>query len=350
MLLGGLMLLAQTAFTLTGRSLEARVERMGAHTLVVTAAVAGEAVHQVSLGKLLAPLLGQAELVSLRQPSVTARDEFGTDCTVMVYGPESRPALAALILPGRNAPCQVLSPVLPAGTPVSVEIAGADYRAVAVGRPRWLDRLANLRPIVLVPEDMGAPWLDYGYLDLTMVVAHPDSPTSAVARLAEGVRTLLLLEQRNTAQVQSPEALLAELDDLRAMQHRWQTGAGLFGGMAVALVFGSIAVLEYRQNRFIVALLRSFGAPSLLLLIRYAVEALLLVGLAVLLVRWGLAGAHHALFSLAGFEQGLLDRRVLNPYTWPEVWRQARWLGLGAAFSVAPIACALRLPVGRVLP
>jgi predicted lysophospholipase L1 biosynthesis ABC-type transport system permease subunit len=117
----------------------------------------------------------------------------------------------------------------------------------------------------------------------------------------------------------------------------------------VALVFGSIAILEYRQNRFIVALLRSFGAPAPLLLLRYAAEALLLVAVALLLVRQGIVLAHPALFALAGFEPGLLDRAVLDPYAWPAVWPQARWLLLGAALGVLPVAFALRQPVGKIL-
>ena len=55
-LLGGLMLLVQTAFTLAGRSLEARIARLGANTLVITEAVAGEGARPAPLGELLAPL------------------------------------------------------------------------------------------------------------------------------------------------------------------------------------------------------------------------------------------------------------------------------------------------------
>ncbi len=120
--------------------------------------------------------------------------------------------------------------------------------------------------------------------------------------------------------------------------------------MAVALVFGSVAILEYRQNRFIVALLRSFGAPAPLLLLRYAAEALLLAAAAVLAARGILVATHGELFGkLAGFEPALLDRGVIDPYAWSELWRQARWLGLGAGLGVVPVALAMRAAVGRVL-
>ena len=167
--------------------------------------------------------------------------------------------------------------------------------------------------------------------------------------LAAAVRTLLQLENRTHAQVQSPEALLSELDELHQMQRRVQTGAGLLGGIVVALVFGSIAVLEYRQNRYVAALLRSFGAPAPLIVGRYAVEALILTTTAVLLAVWLLLTLHGWLFALAGFEPTLLSRTALNPYSVELVWHQARWLALGALLSLLPVAYGLRQPVGRVL-
>ena len=347
-LLGGLMLLVQTAFTLAGRSLEARIARMGASTLFVTEAVAGEATGAAPLGGLLAPLAARAELVTLRQVSTPARDELGTDYTVMLYGPEPLPALAPLLAAAPRAPAHVLAANLPTGMALNVTVGGRDYAAVTLRRPAWFDRFAFSRPVVLLPAEADPDGLQLGYIEIAMVVA-PDRDTAALRALAAAIRTLLFLENRPTAQVQSPEGLLAELDGLRATQHRWQTAAGLLGGIVVALVFGSIAILEYRQNRFIVALLRSFGTPAPLLLLRYAVEALLLVTIAVLFARWLLIGLHGPVFALAGLEPSVLDRGVVDPYAWEQVWSQARWLGVGAALSVAPIALALRVAVGRVL-
>ena len=56
----------------------------------------------------------------------------------------------------------------------------------------------------------------------------------------------------------------------------------------------------------------------------------LLAAAAVLAARGILVMAHGQLFALAGFEPALLDRTLLDPYGWPEIWRQARWLALGA--------------------
>ena len=347
-LLGALLLLTHAAFQLGERSLEARILRLGAQSLLVTEAVTGESGRRPPLGALLAPLGDRADLVALRQVPWVARDEFGGEALVLVYGSESLPALAPLLAGGRDRAVHLLAPQLPAGLGVSVHIAGADYPAATLTPPAWLRRFAADRAVVLVPGELAADWLDAGYFETTLVVARESGPAT-VRRLATALRTLLALEDRPTAQLQSPEALLDELDDLRALQSHAQTGAGLAAGLVVALVFGSIAVLEYRQNRYIVALLRSFGAPALLLLLRYAGEALLLAVAAVVLARTGLALLHAPLFGAIGFERGLLDRAVSDPYAWVTVWPAARWLLLGGALSVLPIATALRQPVGRIL-
>lgn len=347
-LLAAIMLLVQAAFELAGRSLEHRIERMGARTLVISESVAGESGQVTSLGTLLTPLFDRAGLVALRQAPVGARDEFGQQVTVLAYGPESLPLLAPALAGGASAGAHLASPGIPPGLTVRVEIDGADYPAITIARPAWLDRAVPSRPVVLFPAETAAPWLENGYFEHALILSDDTEP-GAIARLADALRTLLYVERRNAAHLQSPEALLGELDDLRAFQVRAQGATGLIGGAVVALLFGSIATLEYRQNRYIVALLRSFGTPSFLLLVRYAIESVLLVAGALLIARTALAGLHAPVFALAGVEAGLLDRHVHDPYEWGRIWGQARWLALGAGLAVAPIALALRLPVGRVL-
>jgi hypothetical protein len=347
-LLSGVLLLTQAAFLLGERSLEARVSRMGAQTILITEAIGSEASRPLPLGDVFAPLGVQADLLALRQLSVAAQDEAGTDCLVMAYGPESLPALAPLLALDRTTTVHLFSPQLPAGLPVRVNIGGSDHAAVTLPAPVWLQRFTSGRALILLPAARATEWLELGYFETVLLIARePGAP--ALRRLATALRTLLFLEGRPTAQVQSPEALLDELDALRALQARAQRGVGVLAGVMVALVFGSIALLEYRQNRFVVALLRSFGAPGSLLLLRYVAEAVALAVLAFLLCRAGLIHSHQALFAFIGFEPGLLDRQTLDPYAWTTLWSEARWLLLGATVGVLPVALAMRQPVGKIL-
>lgn len=342
-LLAGLLLLAQAALQLAERSLELRVERMGAQTIVVNEAVAG-GTDRPPLARLLPDAPG-AGLLALRQASVRAQDEFGAELRVLVHGRESLPALASLLGAAPDAAVHTVNPRLPAGLTLRVLIDGRDYTAVNLAPPASLQRFTTGQPVVLVPEAIGEAWLGTGWFETALVFDR----SGDLPRLAAAIRALLRLEERHQAQIQSPEVLLDELQDLRQVQHRAQTGAGLVGGGVVALLFGSIAILEYRQNRYVAALLRSCGAPAPLLVARYAAEALLLSAVAVLAARLALAGLHGPLFGRLGLETGLLDRGHHDPYAWPLVWQQTRWLALGALVSLLPVAYSLRQPVGRIL-
>jgi hypothetical protein len=344
-LLAGLMLLAQAALLLAERSLEIRVARLGAQVLAVTESVTGDPHARPALGQLLGPAAAHADLIALRQVAVPAEDEFGRDLLVLVYGDESLPALAPLLAAAPAAAVHVINPRLPVGLPLRVTLDGRDYASAVLPAPAWLQRHGANQPLVLVPATIGADWFGTGWFETALLI----NRTGDLPALAAAVRAILQWENRTHAQVQSPEALLNELADLRRLQYRAQTGAGLLGGLVVALVFGSIAVLEYRQNRFVAALLRSFGAPAPLIIIRYSVEALLLTTAAVLLALWPLVSLHGWLFGWAGFESALLQRTTFDPYTATLVWHQARWLVLGALLSLIPVAVGLSQPVGRVL-
>lgn len=344
-LLAALMLLAQAALLLAERSLEVRVARMGAQVLTVTESVTSDANTRPALGQLLRSVTDRADLIALRQVAARAEDEFGRTLLVLVYGDDTLTALAPLLASAPDAAVHVINPQLPEGLPLLVTLDGRDYLSAVLHASSWLQRYGANQPVVLVPASIGQNWLETGWFETALLIER----TGNLPKLAAAVRAILQLEERTYAQVQSPEALLSELAELRRVQHRAQTGAGLLGGIVVALVFGSIAVLEYRQNRFVAALLRSFGAPTPLIVIRYAVEALILTTAAVALAVWILVSLHAWLFALAGFEPALLNRTTLDPYSLSLVWQQARWLVIGAVLSLFPVAFGLRQPVGRVL-
>lgn len=57
-----------------------------------------------------------------------------------------------------------------------------------------------------------------------------------------------------------------------------------------------------------------------MIVIRYAVEALILTTAAVTLAVWLLVSLHAWVFALAGFETALLQRATLDPYSIALIW------------------------------
>jgi len=349
-LLALLMLMLHAAFVLSARSIEEKINRLGVRTLLVTRTISGPEIEAGSLDlpQILAPLAAHGELLSLKQAGVAAEDEFGQTCSVAAFGDGLISALAPSLAGLGLRDAYLVTDELPQAMPVRVEIDGVGMDAVTATPPAWLAALGSRGRVILVPEALAAPWLERGHLEMALYLGNADA-TAGLPAVSLAVRQLLRIEGVQNAQITSPEGLIAELDELRGAQRRWLGGFGVSGGLVVALVFGSIAVLEYRQNRYIVALLRSFGTPRTLLLGRYLLEALLIVAVAAVLARSAAMAAHAPLFARAGIEPGLLDLGILDPYHWPAVWRELRWLGLGVILSILPIALALRTPVGRVL-
>lgn len=344
-LLAAIMLLGQAVLILAEHSLEARIARLGSNTLLITESATAPTGLQSHLAPLLQPATVRADFISLRRASIEARDEFGRDVTVLVYGTPSLPALAPFLAIAPDQPVHLIDPQLPAGLVVQVTINGRDYSGLNLAPPDWLSRMVSGQSIALIPETIGLDWLAQGWFETVLLVDQQGD----LRTLAAAVRAILKLENRTYAHLQSPEQLLRELAKLRRTQDRVQTGAGLIGGIVVALVFGSIAILEYRQNRYVAALLRSFGAPAPLLVARYAIEAILITTIAVIVAQIMMLALHQTVFELIGFEPVLIDRQNLDPYTITLVWKQARWLLLGAGLSLIPVAFGLRQSVGRIL-
>ncbi len=348
-ILGLLLLVIDSAFTLSAASIQRKISQMGVRTIVVTRAVGGmDAVREADrLANLLAPLRAEGELLRLRQAGDTAVDEFGGKRTLRIYGRDLMEALSRILPSAPASDVFVVTDKMPAGMKTTVRMADMPaVEAIAVPPPSWLGKFGGEGLSMLAPAEAYPELLEKGFFEIIVFLGNDGADLEMIERR---MGTLLQLEDLGNVQISSPRDLLAQLDKLEDTQRRWQGGFGIFGGVAIALVFGSIAVLEYRQNRYIVALLKSFGAPSALLGGRYFVEAALLVAAAGFLAHLASIQLHTPLFRSIGIEPGLLDRGVIDPYSPARAWSQLRWLGFGAVLSVIPIAFAIRSPVGRTL-
>jgi hypothetical protein len=168
-------------------------------------------------------------------------------------------------------------------------------------------------------------------------------------RYVQAVNLLYAVDRRSPPQMQSALPLLKELERLQGRQKEWRVVLAGLLGLSLALVFGAIAVLEFRQNLFIGALLRSLGAPGRFLYFRQWLENAFLANLAavgsVLLV----ALFHRQIFAGLGFPVSVLDLKDANPYWSFEVALILLCVNVGAFLSSLPVAVGLRKPVGAIL-
>lgn len=335
------------AFQMLERTLQERLARFGLDTLLVRESVTpgspaffpeGESPDSLQL------LANDGRKLRLRQLFVRGRTEFrDNDVLAFTYPPEALPLLAKMLDP--QTPVICLSDDLPDRASVRVQIGRRSLEA-RVARPQgWLRGIAS-DTILLVPQGWLADDEKLGWVETTVFQRGPNAPP--MDKIIKAVNTLSVLDQRPPPQIQSALPLLRELDDLKQRQVQWQRLLAAILGGAVALVYGAIAVLEFRQNLFVGALLRSFGTPRTFLYLKHWLENILLANVAALAAVVIAALLHSFIFRGLGMPEALHFNGA-NPYTSSAVASVFLWINLGALLSSIPIAIGLKQPVGEIL-
>ncbi len=338
------------AFQIIERSLRERLERFGLDTLVIREPVSPGSAMFVRQGRgedTLALLTASGRRLRLRQLFARAHTEWRDDnLPIYAYPPEALPLIAPLLSAQTMTAC--VSDDLPRNALLRVRVNRQVLSAVVARPPDWLRALSS-EDFLLVPEGRLDDVEQLGWLDTTVFQRGPGAPD--MDRIIAAVNALASVAQRPPPQMQSALPLMRELDDLQQRHRQWRRIMAVILGAAIALVYGAIAVLEFRQNLFVGALLRSFGAPSAILYFRHWFENLLLANLAaaaaiLLLIAFQQTIARSLGMSTGdifagGAEAGLLANGVAAGIL--------LWVNAGAFLSSLPVAAGLRQPVGEIL-
>lgn len=335
------------AFSLLERSVRARLESFGLNTLVVRETVSGldpELLHNGSRPDRLAPLQGAGDKMRLRQLHVRAQTELQNDVPVLTYPPEALPALAEWL--DAATPLIFFNETLPEHILLRVNL-GRQSGAALVRRMGSFLRPLGMDNVLLVPQDWAMDVERLGFSETTIFQRR--AAAMPMGKYVQAVKLLYALDRRQPPHLQSALPLLSELERLQSRQKQWRTLLAGILGLAVALVFGAIAFLEFRQNLFVGALLRSLGAPARYLYLRQWAENALLANLAALGAIGLVAALHHTLFGALGFPRAVLHLSEANPYWSYEMALILLWVNVGAFLSSLPVAVGLRRPVGAIL-
>lgn len=239
-----------------------------------------------------------------------------------------------------------LTEELPAGIKLPVIIDGSSVVAVTRTPPDWIKRMVS-GPLMVAPRErfyrQGLFGLEsYTYFEVPGGAERVKSVVRAINLLAaeSGYRGVTIRDPLN---------LIGRLDLLEANQEAWRTAIVAGFGGTLALVLGVIAFLEFRERRFVCALLRSFGLHESVILLRYAVDALLVSNGMLAVVTFGvLAGASRILPTL-GISDAALAALDGMSFFRKDGLALLAFVNLGAVLSVVPTALGLRRSIGRVL-
>ena len=300
------------------------------------------------MGGLLEPLGERGVYLPFSMLYLNADLSSGKKARVALYDETCLPALVRLL----GGLSKIRSPVFLAahGYPEAmVERVGVrDFfiDAETIRPPPVLRFVSLSAPVLFIPRSMAGELAEHTVQETVLFLARDPSELPGIIKTTEA---LLKAEGFERMELSSPMQWIGELEDLRGMRLKAEALGGSFVALLIVLIFGSIAVFEYRQNVYVTALFKSFGLHSLHLALRYLADGLLWLMLAFLLSLELAELFHVAVFKAAGFELGLLDLGFFNPYRFANNQTLLLVLLASSLVAVIPVCLALRKPVGRVL-
>jgi len=294
-----------------------------------------------------------ASVVELFGTPVRATLSVGLTLPVFLYDPDRPPReLAPLFADadGRRGGVALLTDRVPPGAAIEAVVPSplqtpivAD--ATSVPAPDWA---LGVEPagLLLAPVGGGLGDLRTSPFRLTVLERGPGSP--GIATLTDTAERLARAEGID-ATVRGPGPILDSLEDLRGRRDLVRAALAVVFGAGAAFVFAAMGVLEYREVRFVGALLRSFGTSPRALFARHAVEQLLLANA-------GVAGALAIMWftrvpavEALGYPVGADQASALAGIVAPEVRVIALIMNAGVVLGMLPVAWLVAKPVGRVL-
>jgi hypothetical protein len=242
------------AFVLMAGNLETRLKRSGIDSLFIYEHVppASDAIAARQHHPRLAHLAQYGNMFQLLQLPASGRNIHAPAVRAVEYPDTSLAALSGMI--SSDEPVVYLSDNLPVGIPVRTELDGHFFNA-PVRRPAGMVGKYYQGDLLLMPEGMLPRVESRGFSRITFFKAND---LAMLSSLHTAIQVLADLDLSNLY-VRSSLKLLEEFGALKSRQAIWRLGLAVSAGGVLALVLGTLSVLEYQQRAYVIALLRSFG-------------------------------------------------------------------------------------------
>lgn len=224
-----------------------------------------------------------------------------------------------------------------------ISITGKRTLARTSGVPSWLRKELSVSSAVMAPVEMVEPILNKGFINHMMVNL---STLDEVQQFVTEVSAYYRADKRQVKIVSALE-ILKNLKRITDLQRIVRTLIVVGCGVILALTLGSIAWLEYRQDSYLLALLKSFGTPSSLLLLHMFMENLLLVLAGITLARL----AWNPLFEVVAPRMHTIGLHAAGVPVLPAADLAIIVLAgvVGVVLAMIPVALGLRRPAGLIL-
>lgn len=347
-MLGFLAVIVLTLFSEIERELRDQLARNSAYTVYVSEFVAADHAATILRRSYEEELMwsgrnGLDAIKQMRQPLVSAIWNHSQTISLLAFTNSAKDFADNVDL--ENPPMVWLLSDEATIQGQLMEVSLSDKRTLAKVRtvPPWIRRELSMESAVAAPVEMIEPFLLKGFINHTIAKF---TSIQDVERFVADVSAYYRAEKRQVKIVSALE-ILKNLERITAVQRIVRSLIVVGCGIILSLTLGSIAWLEYRQDAYLLALLKSFGTPSLVLLIHMFLENLLLVLVGIL----GVLLAWTPLYKLASPHLQIIG---LHSAAMPAIPAQDVLIIVlaclaGVLLSMVPVAIGLRKPAGLIL-
>jgi len=220
--------------------------------------------------------------------------------------------------------------------------------AISLPLPPIFKSRYNSPAVAVIPNEMITPLLERGFSQIQVILPKKSVPTNELQQLiqahahAEGRRV----------NITSSVEILSKLQEFLNHQKNARLIVGSVITAILSLTLGALSLLEFRQEQYLSALLRSFGVKKGYLFIHYLLETSALT----------LSGLWLASRALTHLVPILLEHSHLGKETQPFIETISSMatpedyqtlimaISLGVLISSLPVALGLRKQIGLFLP
>ena len=229
------------------------------------------------------------------------------------------------------------------GDMVSLMLGDMEVVAELRTSPEWLTEDLGMDQALALPVEMAQPMMLNGFISHTIV--RLDS-IDEVRQFVSEAKSYYKAERRRV-KVNSALPVLENLERITGIQRIVRSLIVLGCGIILAMTLGSVAWLEYRQDAYLLALLKSFGTPSLILLVHMFMENLCLVMLGIALVWFSWPVLYR--LGMPKLEQIGLNASASPVVEVGDLATVALAALIGVFLAMIPVAFGLRKPAGLIL-
>jgi len=344
-LLSTLALLVMLLFSGVEAELRNKLNRVGLRTVIVQEShLPGDAFNRIQMSQVEHENWKEQykDVQTVRQLLIGGKWASLTHVPVISYN-EDIPEFSKFIIADGEPQVLLLQKRKHTEVEQKVEFADLTVFAKPVDMPERLGKTLNRDVVIAAPETMLAPFFQSGFASTTLITL---PSTDEVKIVTNTVRAYYRAEGRRV-RIQSAYELLEDLKQLTETQKRVRAVIIIAVATILALILGTIALMESRQEAYLHSLLRSFGVSRLSLAIHTLLENILLVAAGLALAAYALKRA----LPYAANKIPMLKGQDLSLLIKSEGDTRAMLIAISAGVILAllPSLFGLRKSIGRVL-